>query len=155
VVTKGEVRWLRSDLGTQALTDAVAALRCGLDAALWDDEEAAKRCRGIVTGEPQRDAADNILSETLPLDLARAHALYQALFGQVEDLIRGKHLLIVPSGPLTQLPFQVLVTAEAKGAATSRLRPGWPGAMPSPCCRRSPRCRPCAGCPSQARPASR
>ena len=30
---------------------------------------------------------------------------------QVEDLIRDKHLLIVPSGPLTQLPFQVLVTA--------------------------------------------
>ncbi len=28
----------------------------------------------------------------------------------MEDLIRDKHLLIVPSGPLTQLPFQVLVT---------------------------------------------
>jgi CHAT domain-containing protein/tetratricopeptide (TPR) repeat protein len=116
VVTKGEVRWLRSDLGARALTDAVAALRCGLDAALWDDEAAAKRCRGLVTGEPQRDAADTILSETLPFDVARAHALYQALFGQAEDLIRGKHLLIVPSGPLTQLPFQVLVTAEAKGS---------------------------------------
>ena len=37
--------------------------------------------------------------------------LYEALFGQVEDMIRGKQLLIVPSGPLTQLPFQVLVTA--------------------------------------------
>jgi CHAT domain-containing protein len=34
------------------------------------------------------------------------------LLGEVEDLIRGKHLLIVPSSPLTQLPFQVLVTAE-------------------------------------------
>ena len=30
--------------------------------------------------------------------------------GQVEDLIKGKHLLVVPSGSLTQLPFQVLVT---------------------------------------------
>ena len=28
----------------------------------------------------------------------------------MQDLIKGKHLLIVPSGPLTQLPFQVLVT---------------------------------------------
>ena len=46
----------------------------------------------------------------LPFDLARAHALYKALFGQVEDLIKGKHLLIAPSGPLTRLPFQVLVT---------------------------------------------
>ena len=35
----------------------------------------------------------------LPFDLTRAHQLYQALFGQVEDLIKGKHLLIVPSGP--------------------------------------------------------
>jgi CHAT domain-containing protein len=49
----------------------------------------------------------------LPFDLARAHALYKALFGQVGDLIRNKHLLVVPSGPLTQLPFQVLVTAPA------------------------------------------
>jgi|SRR5271157_1224216 len=31
------------------------------------------------------------------------------LFSRVEDLIEGKQLLIVPSGPLTQLPFQVLV----------------------------------------------
>jgi hypothetical protein len=30
--------------------------------------------------------------------------------GEVQDLIKGKHLLIVPSGPLTQLPFQLLVT---------------------------------------------
>ena len=40
----------------------------------------------------------------------RAHKLYMALFGEVRGLIKGKHLLIVPSGPLTQLPFQVLVT---------------------------------------------
>ena len=32
------------------------------------------------------------------------------LFGEVRDLIKDKHLLIVPSGALTQLPFQVLVT---------------------------------------------
>ena len=28
----------------------------------------------------------------------------------MQDLINGKQLLIVPSGPLTQLPFQVIVT---------------------------------------------
>ena len=48
--------------------------------------------------------------QPLPFDHARAHKLYKALFGEVDDLIKGKHLLIVPSGPLTQLPFQVLVT---------------------------------------------
>jgi CHAT domain-containing protein/tetratricopeptide (TPR) repeat protein len=115
VVTKGEVRWVRSDLGTPALTREVDALRCGLDASLWDDEEAAKRCRSLVTGAPRRDKKDNVRTETLPFDAARAHALYKALFGQVEDLIQGKHLLIVPSGPLTQLPLQVLVTAAPSG----------------------------------------
>ena len=57
-------------------------------------------------------------SDPLPFDLTRAHQLYQALFGQVEDLIKGKHLLIVPSGPLTQIPFHVLVTEKPDPAAT-------------------------------------
>src|SRR5262249_28230001 len=48
----------------------------------------------------------------LPFDLGHAHELYRALFGAVEHLIEGKHLLIVPSGPLTALPFQVLVSAQ-------------------------------------------
>ena len=83
--------------------------------ALWDDERASARCRDLLKTAPQRDRFDNVISETLPFDTARAHALYKALFGGVEDLIRDKHLLIVPSGPLTQLPFQVLVTARCHG----------------------------------------
>jgi hypothetical protein len=55
------------------------------------------------------------IPKPLPFDLVRAHALYTALFGQIEDLITDKELLIVPSGPLTQLPFQVLVTALVGG----------------------------------------
>ena len=44
-------------------------------------------------------------------DLATAHELYVALFGPVEALIKDKpQLLIVPSGPLTALPFHLLVT---------------------------------------------
>jgi CHAT domain-containing protein len=39
----------------------------------------------------------------------RAHA-YKSLLGHAEDLIKGKHLLVVPAGALTTLPFQVLVT---------------------------------------------
>ena len=39
----------------------------------------------------------------LPFDLSRAHRLYKTLFDPVADLIKGKQLLIVPSGPLTQL----------------------------------------------------
>jgi CHAT domain-containing protein len=51
-----------------------------------------------------------VKSEPLPFDLQRSHALYKALFGDVEDLIKDKKLIIVPSGPLTSLPFSVLVT---------------------------------------------
>ena len=107
VVTKTDVRSVRSELGTPALTRDVAALRCGLDASGWEGEGAAK-CAGHLKIAPDKVPKGNA---PLPFDIARAHALYNALFGQVEDLIRDKHLLIVPSGPLTQLPFQVLVTA--------------------------------------------
>ena len=57
--------------------------------------------------------------QPLPFDATRAHRLYKALFGEIGDLIAGKHLLIVPSGPLTQLPFQVLVTAPPEGSYKS------------------------------------
>ena len=107
VVTKTDVRWGRTDLGRPALTREVAALRCGLDAAAWEDEGAAK-CASLLKIPPDKTVKGNT---PLPFDIARTHSLYLALFGQVEDLIAGKHLLIVPSGPLTQLPFQVLVTA--------------------------------------------
>jgi len=99
VVTKADVRWARSNLGTATLTREVTVLRCGLDAAAWE----GARCARVL--------GKGILApSTLPFSHARAHSLYTALFGQVHDLIKGKHLLIVPSGPLTQLPFQVLVT---------------------------------------------
>ena len=106
VVTRADARWARIDLASQALAERVAALRCGLDRAWWKGE-GKKRCLNLLGIDHEKaPAGDN----PLPFDLARAHQLYQALFGQVEDLIKGKHLLIVPSGPLTQLPFQVLVT---------------------------------------------
>src|SRR5262249_16841569 len=110
VVTKTDTRWVKSELGTKALTDRVMALRCGLDATLWDDEPAAARCRSLVKTAPERDAYGNIRYETLPFDTTRANALYKALFEPIADIIRDKHLLIVPSGALTQLPFQVLIT---------------------------------------------
>ena len=44
-------------------------------------------------------------------DLSLAHELYSELLAPAEELIKDKsHLILVPSGPLTGLPFQVLVT---------------------------------------------
>ncbi len=110
VVTKTDLRWVRSDLGTKALIREVQVLRCGLDAEAWVDRPCAE-----LTGQSYTDA-DRDAGKPLPFDHARAHRLYQALFGPAEDLIEGKQLLIVPSGALTQLPFQVLVTAPPAGA---------------------------------------
>jgi CHAT domain-containing protein/tetratricopeptide (TPR) repeat protein len=106
VATKSNVRWVRSALGTVALTREVAALRCGLDATAWYGE-GTERCAKVL-GIPLAKLPGS--NQALPFDHDRAHRLYSALFGEVRDLIAGKHLLIVPSGPLTQLPFQVLVT---------------------------------------------
>jgi len=106
VVTKSNMRWVRSDLGTAALSNEVLALRCGLDARGWDGG-GAQKCADAV-GIPLDKAPSG--KQPLPFDHARAHRLYAALFGEVKDLIKDKHLLIVPSRALTQFPFQVLVT---------------------------------------------
>jgi CHAT domain-containing protein/tetratricopeptide (TPR) repeat protein len=113
VITKTEARWVRSELGTTALSGEVAALRCGLD---YDGAWAVKgsRCPSLLN--VTYSSIDHERGEPLPFDTARAHALYEGLFGQIEDLIKDKRLLIVPTGPLTQLPFGVLVTEAANTA---------------------------------------
>lgn len=105
VITKTNARWRRIELGTRALSERVAALRCGLDRSAWDSD-GGSRCAGLLNS-PMVEA-----SSMLPFDLRRAYELYGSLFAQVEDLIQDKQLLVVPSGALTSLPFQVLVTAE-------------------------------------------
>ena len=108
VVTRTDLRWVRSDVGTSDLIDQVAALRCGLDAAAWEGES---RCPALLT--TSFTALDAEFGKPLPFDVDRAHALYQALFGQIEELITDKHLLLLPSGALGALPFQVLTTQKA------------------------------------------
>jgi tetratricopeptide (TPR) repeat protein/CHAT domain-containing protein len=109
VVTKTDSRWIRSDFGTPTLSREVEALRCGLDyAGAW----VGPRCADLLKIDYTR--VDHTLGKPLPFDLDRAHQLYRTLFGQVEDLIRNKRLLIAPSGALTQLPFQVLVAEPAE-----------------------------------------
>jgi CHAT domain-containing protein len=106
VVTKTGMRWERSELGTSALTREVAALRCGLDyAGSWT----GSRCSDLLKIAYTSNDHD-VAGKPLPFDLARAYDLYKGLFGPIEDLIKDKRLLIAASGPLTQLPFQVLVT---------------------------------------------
>jgi CHAT domain-containing protein/Tfp pilus assembly protein PilF len=92
-VTKNDAAWMQAKVGVRELEAAVATLRAGLD----------------YKARATPDAASP--SDLLPFNLEVAHDLYGALFGQVEELIKNKHLLVIPTGPLTSLPFHVLVTA--------------------------------------------
>jgi CHAT domain-containing protein/tetratricopeptide (TPR) repeat protein len=125
VVTKGDMRWVKSEFGTKALTDRVAVLRCGLDYnGTW--EMKGSRCAELL--KIDYTEIDHKSEKPLPFDTEGAHALYKALFGQVEDVIKGKQLLIVPSGALTQLPFQVLITHkpdQAAGGEVDYRRTAW------------------------------
>ena len=122
VVTKTESRWMRSVLGTPSLRREVAALRCGLDHALWKGGEAQDRCVEMLNNKQSYQANINgEIVDILPFDLQRAHALYKALLGPGEELMKDKHLLIVPSGPLANLPLHVLVTEPPKIRIASTL----------------------------------
>jgi CHAT domain-containing protein/Tfp pilus assembly protein PilF len=106
-ITGSETRWVKIALSSKALADHVKALRCGLDAVGEWQGDGAQRCMEL-TGAPTPPGDAGLL----PFDLARAHALYRALFGQIADLVAAKHILVVASGPLTSLPFHILVASE-------------------------------------------
>jgi CHAT domain-containing protein len=90
-LTREGFEWRTISLGEKDMAAKVAAIRRGLDV-----DELTK---SVAMGKAQL------------FDLAAAHELYVALLGPVEALIKDKpQLLIVPSGPLTALPFHLLVT---------------------------------------------
>jgi len=90
-VTREHVAMREIALRAQELSDRVAGLR-----------------KGLFNGE----------AEVAPFDLDASHALYTALFSPISDIVAAKpKLLIVPTGALTSLPFQVLVTRKPDPAA--------------------------------------
>ncbi len=85
VVTPAGADWAEIEAGDAALAAEVKALRAGLEPP---DE-----------GEPA------------PFDIARSHALYKLLLGRFAPMLAGtRHIMFVPAGPLSSLPFHVLVT---------------------------------------------
>jgi CHAT domain-containing protein len=83
--------WRTVAIGADALTDKVKTFRQGLDVAAW--------ARARKAGHP------------VMFDLNAAHALYTDLLAEVDPLIKDKkYLIVVPTGPLTALPFHLLLT---------------------------------------------
>lgn len=74
--------------------------------------EKVKRFRhGLHDFEDQRQELVRSGKRPELFDLSVAHDLYTTLLGPVEDLIKDKrHVMVVPSGSLTALPFHLLVT---------------------------------------------
>jgi len=115
VVTKTDLRWFRSKLGAPSLRREVTALRCGLD---YEGSWAIDKSPCPMLTKTEYTYADYQADHPLPFDLARSYALYNELLGPAEDLIKGKSLLIVPSGALTKLPFQVLASEAPEPSTT-------------------------------------
>jgi tetratricopeptide (TPR) repeat protein len=125
-VSKTNSRWVRSTLGAKAIKDNVDALRCGLDHTSWQDASGwsedspalkKRRAEQLARSAKCQELTGPILAPSpagapalRSFDLKRAHALYRGLFGDIEDIVANKHLLVAPSGALATLPFNVLVT---------------------------------------------
>jgi tetratricopeptide (TPR) repeat protein len=90
-VTRTRAAWKPVALGTAALSEKIGAFRRGLDV------------------EALRRSAEN--GKPVLFDLGLANDLYTALIGPVEEVVKdARHVVIVPAGPLTSLPFHLLVT---------------------------------------------
>jgi CHAT domain-containing protein len=108
-VTRERAEWAQIDAGRDGLGAHVAALRRGLDPQAQQNAEGPAGSNAPVTAG---------------FDLNRAHALYQLVFGPVAHLMRDKrHVIVVPTGPLTSIPLHVLITAPPRPqAGTDALR---------------------------------
>jgi CHAT domain-containing protein/Tfp pilus assembly protein PilF len=94
-LTRAAFDWKSVPLGGDALAQKVAAFRRGLDVDMAEDQY----------------YLDSINEKRELFDLGVANELYTSLLGPVETLIKDKrHLIVVPFGPLTALPFHLLVT---------------------------------------------
>ena len=107
-VTRSEIRWSKIPLGSRSLADHVKALRCGA------------RRRRRVAGRRRPSPVLNFCGRSRYLAMALACHLIScgrtsftgSWFGQIADLIAGKQILVVASGPLATLPFHVLLVSD-------------------------------------------
>lgn len=65
-----------------------------------------------------RNSIENTTGTPPPFDTEAAHAIYRATLAGLEDDLKGAEaMVIVPSGPLLSLPFELLLTGPASSEA--------------------------------------
>lgn len=105
-ISRNRVAWARLSIDGGALRRSIDTLRASIDAGaygLLPDAYPAQRGLGA-----------------LPFDRAAAHDLYRQLFGNTDIaavLQPVSTWIIVPAGPLTSLPFSLLVTTPPVGGS--------------------------------------
>ncbi len=115
LVTKADSKWVKIPHGSAYIFLKVLTLRCGLDAELWSRNKAREACLELLGKVMPKDKVAEAVQVfeqdgRLPFDLTTAHKLYNDLFsGFREELKSVKHLMVLPTGALSSLPFQVLV----------------------------------------------
>jgi CHAT domain-containing protein len=104
-LTPEKFEWRTIPLGAKELADKVVAFRRGLDV------------RAVHRGFLPADDRARAVRAAARFDLAVAHELHGILLRPVEDLISSRrHLIVVPHGALTALPFHMLVTEKPQPA---------------------------------------
>jgi hypothetical protein len=102
-VTRERAEWAEIAASNDTLSEHVNILRNGLDPLAQMTAEGAPGSRAGLKGG---------------FDLQRAHELYKLVLGPVAGVLEGKrHLIVVPTGPLTSLP-----SAGAGDTSTDRQR---------------------------------
>jgi CHAT domain-containing protein len=103
-ITRERVVWRMLDLRPEELNAIVVKLRAGLKV------------------EPEDTRRDEVAKPLF--DLGLSYELYEKLLGSISSTIAGKSkLVVVPSGPLTSLPFHLLVTNKPAVAKPTRQQP--------------------------------
>ena len=88
---------------SESFTDGQALLQVAENYGLEGVVSKATGCALQIRAgwRPMRQCA----GDRSPFDLVKSRELYQALLAPFADLTNGRHLIIVPSGPLTSLPI--------------------------------------------------
>ncbi|NOY67279.1 MAG: CHAT domain-containing protein [Gammaproteobacteria bacterium] len=103
-IRKNKIELHRIDLNKTDLDNIVKELRLGLDS-----ENTLNASKKQPDSKQKYHALQDYLIPAFDLELA--NELYQKLLSPAEALLKGaQHVMIIPDGALTSLPFSVLVT---------------------------------------------